>query len=242
MSIRRPAAESSSSSSSSSALAERESTGNRRVDALLCFDERQLAKALRYVRNTPPIGCGVCERSVAKLVVALDHDRCGALICKIDPPNAAVSGLIDAIGTLATLKSATAIVLCSFSNRQSDHINALIDGESSKEVLGALPACFKRHGLASVTVDVDNAYFAEVEYERLKTKQDLTAHEALNQKAVLVDNILNAFPDANCLFLDDKFELLPSKHPQARKRVHWMQFSPMIWPLATTLDADQKQW
>ena len=125
------------------------------------------------------------------------------------------------------------IVVVSFSNRQTEEIQKILGGVTSIAHLETIAALIRERVREPTTVAVDSRYHGGSKYADFKTRVEITAYEAVDQKRSLAASIVSAYPNAsNFIFVDDKFELLPPP----TERIDVLQVSPLVWNQASVLN------
>lgn len=165
------------------------------------------------------------------LVVAIDHDGCGKLINQ-ENSEKIKDALNSLIGTICDLKKKSKtenVILCSFSNRQTKHLNEIMSKPGSLDHLETIHNIFKGKGLDTI---IHKEYFCEDDYKEFQTIQEVSDFEKSNRKRLLVKKILEKYQNCSFLFVDDKYDNLPP-HDEAVNHIH---FSPAIWPRASNLN------
>ena len=154
-------------------------------------------------------------------------------------------------------KHACQIQLVSYSNRQSDNINKLLDEKhperaTNKEHLitikREIDRVFSTTGingnLINVSVNVNDMYFAGKEYAEFTTREDITNFTDKDRKQTLQKHILDSYtkgvkkPSA-FFFLDDKWNFLPISRALSDFKkipINSIQFSPVTYPVGVWIN------
>ena len=157
-------------------------------------------------------------------VVAIDHDRCAR---DMDLSNHAKKNtqLLAELIEKECKNKVDRITLVSFSNRQSDKINALLNkGDSTKPTNLAHLDSVKKLLQRDVRIDVCADYFLEMgTFETLDSfKQFAKEYAGQHRKKPLIDAIMKKFESASFfLFIDDVEGFLPKPNDRIKSVVFY---------------------
>lgn len=138
------------------------------------------------------------------VVLAIDHDRCAKNLDDSPRVKLPLKSIVKQLESY----DADSVMIVSFSNRQTDKIQEMLNGNSITH-LQTIKALFSNS--SELTFEVDTNYYGGPAYAKITSKQELTAYEEMDRKQTLATSIMNAYPEAShFLFVDDKYELLPA--------------------------------
>ena len=171
-------------------------------------------------------------------VVALDYDRCGKMMSdgwermgSIAAMN--TKALAQLLYGLGHTRYNSHLRFVSFSNRQSDKINAEYFGDEPRVNLehldraGAMLYGYARRQNIEFDWSADKRYFLDQEkMDAFPDKKAFKAYVQLDRKQELAANIRAAYPDARkFVFIDDEASNLPQ--PVVDK-IYTVHFAPLV--------------